>query len=180
MSDAAILATFSDLKLIRGRKVAQLIFEVPIEDAQKATNALGFPDPAGEQWYGIARVSTGGQTPRHGAKGREEGLTPPVEPNPGPAVQGIGPGKGGAALGAAAPPKPNSTRAVMMAKDPEFWEYLRYSGLSVVESAEAAEAHLKFLCNVSSKKELNERGKAAEAFERLRRDFQSWRHVRAA
>ena len=36
----AIKATFSDFKLIKGRKVAQLIFEVPIEATDAALAAL--------------------------------------------------------------------------------------------------------------------------------------------
>ncbi len=52
---AAIRATFADFKLIKGRRVAQLVFEVPIEEADKATQTLGgMPQPATERWCGIA------------------------------------------------------------------------------------------------------------------------------
>jgi hypothetical protein len=52
---SAIKATFSDFKLIKTRKVAQLVMEVPIEQADAAVKALGgLPTFAEEQWVGIA------------------------------------------------------------------------------------------------------------------------------
>ena len=53
----AVLATFSDFKIVKGRKVAQLILEVPLEGAQAALVALGgVPQPDSAQWVGIAPV----------------------------------------------------------------------------------------------------------------------------
>ncbi len=52
---AAIRATFSDFKLIKGRRCAQLVFEVPIEEADAAVRTIGgMPQPATERWCGIA------------------------------------------------------------------------------------------------------------------------------
>ena len=52
---SAIKATFSDFKLVKTRKVAQLVMEVPIEQADAAVKALGgLPTFAEEQWVGIA------------------------------------------------------------------------------------------------------------------------------
>lgn len=51
----AIQATFSDFKLVKSRKVAQLVMEVPIEQADHAVKALGgLPQFSSEQWVGIA------------------------------------------------------------------------------------------------------------------------------
>lgn len=53
----AIRATFSDFKLIRTRKVAQLVMEVPLEQANAALKALGgVPQAETEQWVGIAPI----------------------------------------------------------------------------------------------------------------------------
>lgn len=53
----AVLATFSDFKIVKGRKQAQFIFEVPLEGAQSALEALGgVPQPDSAQWVGIAPV----------------------------------------------------------------------------------------------------------------------------
>lgn len=43
-------ATFCNLKNIQGRKVVQLIFEVPIEQAEKACMVLGWPDAIDPKW----------------------------------------------------------------------------------------------------------------------------------
>ena len=55
---AAFSATYSDLKVIRGRKVVQFVFEVPIEAAGHAMNILGgMPNPMAEKWFAIARLN---------------------------------------------------------------------------------------------------------------------------
>ena len=58
MSDpAAFRATYSDWKLIRTRKCVQLVFEVPIEESNKAYEVLGgMPNPACEVWCAVARL----------------------------------------------------------------------------------------------------------------------------
>jgi hypothetical protein len=55
---AAIRATFSDFRLIKGRKQAQLILEVPIEEADNAIAALGgIPQPHSDRWVAVARLN---------------------------------------------------------------------------------------------------------------------------
>jgi hypothetical protein len=57
MSDTAFQATFSDFRLVKGRKVCQIVLEVPIEGADKALSVLGgLPNPAEERWVGVARI----------------------------------------------------------------------------------------------------------------------------
>lgn len=57
MTAAAFKATFSDFRLVRGRKVATLMFEVPIEGADAALAALGgLPRPDAETWVAVARL----------------------------------------------------------------------------------------------------------------------------
>ncbi len=54
----AIRATYSDLKLVKTRKVLQLIFEVPIEEADNALRVLGgMPRADAETWVGIAPIT---------------------------------------------------------------------------------------------------------------------------
>jgi hypothetical protein len=66
-SDTAFQATFSDFRLVRGRKCCQLIFEVPIEASNNALEVLGgIPNPEKEIWVGIARINK--QHPRVGKK----------------------------------------------------------------------------------------------------------------
>jgi len=160
---AAILATFSDFRLIKGRKQAQLVFEVPMEKAKEALDNLGMPDPAGGTWFAIVKTTL-------------------KDSGPLPTTNDTGPDKaeGGASKGEVAPPSPtlNSTRAVMLAKDPEFWGFVDHCGIAKPTTPEGAESAIKFMCQVQSKRELNERGKASEAFDRLRSQFFAWRQDR--
>lgn len=59
MSDAAFKATFHNIKNVMGRKVAQVILEVPIEQAPAVTRALGWPDPQNPAWVGVALMKEG-------------------------------------------------------------------------------------------------------------------------
>jgi len=53
MTDA-IPATFAKFQQVSGRKVLQLVFEVPIEAAKQAFDLLGYPTPGTESWVAIA------------------------------------------------------------------------------------------------------------------------------
>ncbi|MFG1462319.1 hypothetical protein V5F77_05410 [Xanthobacter sp. DSM 24535] len=55
-SPAAIQATYSDLKIVKGRKVAQIICEIPLEQAEAFVAAFGMPLGATETWVAIARL----------------------------------------------------------------------------------------------------------------------------
>lgn len=58
MEPAAFKATFSDFRLVKGRKQAQFVFEVPLEQADKALDCLGgVPRSDNETWVGIAKLS---------------------------------------------------------------------------------------------------------------------------
>ena len=51
---APIKATFSDFRIVKGRKVAQLVMELPIELADEALRSLGgLPQGATERWCAI-------------------------------------------------------------------------------------------------------------------------------
>jgi hypothetical protein len=61
MTDAAIKATFSSYRPVLGRKVLQLIFEVPIEAQEYTFAALGYPVPDQSLWVGIAKLNLDAQ-----------------------------------------------------------------------------------------------------------------------
>lgn len=57
---AAFSASYSDWRIVKGRKVVQIIFEVPIEAAGHAYNVLGgMPNFGSEDWFAIARLNKG-------------------------------------------------------------------------------------------------------------------------
>jgi hypothetical protein len=54
---SAIRATYSDWKLVRTRQIVQIVFEVPLAEADLAYEVLGgMPNPASEQWFAIAPI----------------------------------------------------------------------------------------------------------------------------
>jgi hypothetical protein len=55
----AFKATYSDWKLVKTRQVVQIVFEVPLAEADSAYELLGgMPAPASERWFGIAALAT--------------------------------------------------------------------------------------------------------------------------
>lgn len=50
----AINAELSNYKLINGRKVMQIILEVPLEHAGHVIEILGWPNPAESKYVGVA------------------------------------------------------------------------------------------------------------------------------
>src|SRR3954464_13315833 len=62
---AAIQACFSDFRIVKGRKVAQLVLEVSLEQADNALTILGgIPQQATERWVAVARLN-GVAKPEH-------------------------------------------------------------------------------------------------------------------
>ena len=54
----AIRACYSEWRLIKTRSAVQLIFEVPLHDADAAYQVLGgMPQPGSEQWFAIAAIT---------------------------------------------------------------------------------------------------------------------------
>lgn len=53
----ALSGTYADLKFIKTRSVAQLVIEVPIENANDVVSLLGVPTPGSEVWVAVARLN---------------------------------------------------------------------------------------------------------------------------
>jgi hypothetical protein len=56
MTKAAITGNYADFKLVKTRSVAQIVIEVPIEQAQEALSLFGIPQPASEIPVAVARL----------------------------------------------------------------------------------------------------------------------------
>ena len=55
MNDKAIIkGVYADYRRVKGRKVLQVIVEVPLEQAPLVHEAFGEPDPAGDTWVAVA------------------------------------------------------------------------------------------------------------------------------
>ena len=60
---AAFSATYSDWRVIKGRKVVQIVFEVPLEASGHAYNVLGgMPNFGDDEWFAVARLENKKET----------------------------------------------------------------------------------------------------------------------
>lgn len=145
----AISATFSDFRIVKGRKVAQLIFETPLEAADEALRMLGgLPRPDAERWVGIAPL-----------KAKPTAVPAPVATD--------------------APPKerrpfhtlPRSQQAALLCNDHRFRKWWM-QGSEV--PADLMDANIKAHFRINSKRELDPPGPLSEAWDglvaRYRRD----------
>ena len=57
MTAAAIQASYSDFKLIKSRSQAQIVLEIPIENAEAFLKAFGVPQPGHEKPVAIALLN---------------------------------------------------------------------------------------------------------------------------
>lgn len=157
---AAFLATYSDWKLIRTRQCVQLVFELPLHDADKAYNALGgMPNSGAEVWCGISRIDPnkiGAGPPKE-----EDRATPSDHPPPNSRKP-------------VAPEKRLTVRAAILSNDPLFQRYLRIIG-NVVENDASAAAYIREFCQVVSRKDILPGTKAAIRLDSLESAFIGWR-----
>lgn len=155
---AALRGTFSDFKLIRSRKICQLVIEVPLEQADAALQALGgIPNPADERWVAVARLNPESkQAPREESdeEGRRRRFT---EMNP-------------------------AAQIAMSCQAPSFREYLRrYKNGNLPDDAEACDLWLKGFLGVQSKTEVVRGTEAFETWNELRGSYDVWlKYERAA
>jgi hypothetical protein len=75
---AAFRGTYSDWRLVKTRAVVQIIFEVPLADADAAYEILGgMPVHGKERWFGIAALkSTAEEAPRNVPSGSSPSTRP--------------------------------------------------------------------------------------------------------
>lgn len=148
---AAIQAAFADFKLVRGRKVAQLVFEVPIEQADAALAALGgLPSSIDERWCGIARLDLSK------ASAPASNIAIPKEK------------RRFAEL-------PIATQAALLCGREAFWRFMRevMDYQSARDEASTASA-LRTWCGVSSRSDLANNSEAAAVFVELSLQFEAW------
>lgn len=149
----AISASFADFRIVKGRKVAQLIFETPLEAADEALRMLGgLPRPDAERWVGIAPLV-----------GKPHAEQRPEAPHPSPEK-----------VKESTPflHKPRSQQAGMLLNDPQFrawWGPDDGSEWNTVEADRALKAQL----HIESKRDLDQPGPAADAWDRLVAQFRA-------
>lgn len=57
MTDAVMRGAYSDFKVIKSRKVIQMVIEFPIESSANFVEMFGIPQPHEEQWVAVALMN---------------------------------------------------------------------------------------------------------------------------
>ena len=167
--ESAILAQFSDWRTVKGRKVLQLIFEVPLEEQAKVLTHLGAPMPLADLWCGIARVARKGKAGETGAA--------PVVSGSSMAASDETPPAGNSKPKRRWQDMPPSQRAALLTKDGRFWAYLESQGFLGTELA--ADGFIKSHCGIQSKGELKPGNNVENLrFEDLEGNFKAWSQAR--
>lgn len=151
---AAFQATFSDFKLIRGRKVAQVVLEVPMEKADEALSALGgLPRPDAERWVAVARLVPGAEK----AVGGQTAEPLPTEPKERKPFDSL----------------PYAQQSALKCSDEAFQRFLVEMHEAEPGEEGAADA-VRAYCGVASRSEIKANTQAAGAWRDLLGRYRLW------
>ncbi len=148
----AFRATYSDIKLVKTRKVVQFVFEVPVEAADNAMRLLGgMPRPDQEQWVGIAPITedaaTRAPTPAEKPKRRMADLS-------------------------------RAQQAGILCNDDCFVNFLMHHyEMKVLASRSLTESAADFVrafCKVTSRAQLDSEPDRGEMWDHLRTEYDAW------
>lgn len=160
MTSARIIrAEYSDFRMVKTRKVLQLVFEVPIEQASDALNKLGFPNPSDSVWCAVAVLDEKASAPV--AQLDEHRSSNPADAGSSPA-------------GCAKPRRPFhelplSQQCAIRCSDKQFQKYI-----GVESDEEAAEVVRDVWLHVESRSVLDANSVAAGRWSRLEAQFKRW------
>ena len=178
MTAAAFRATYADWKVIKGRKVVQIVFELPLEHADQAYQVLGgMPIAASEIWCAIARLKNEGE-----AASQQQGE------QAGEARQDARPGGGNGAASrnsvVRAPRRfkdlPYAQQAALRCNEPVFWAFLREVMAYEPSSADDAAEAVRERCDVGSRSEIKAGTEAGIRWERINDQFEAWKAAEGA
>lgn len=177
-ADDLVKATFSDFRMVKTRKVLQIVCEVPLEQAQRALKILGVPDPGAETWVALAVLDLSKQDAQEKAVGHPDGnqAQPPQTP------AGDGPIAGGNTPKARRPfhELPLSQQAAIRCGEPSFQEWcgfgphVRFSDGAIPterERADGAASRVRQDCDVESRSELDTNPEAAARWRALETQY---------
>jgi hypothetical protein len=156
MTAAAFRAEYADWKLIRTRKVVQIVLEVPVETADEAYAVLGGMPVTGQSvWCAVARLKEGGEAHRPELHTTGHDNAPPV---PAPAQPGRA--------------KSPAQVAGYLCTLPPFWKFLREEcGRAEVRDEDSAAVAVRSICGVKHRSEIT---KDNTGWRDLRFGFRVW------
>jgi hypothetical protein len=147
---AAIKGSFADFRLVKTRKLAQVVIEIPIEEADHALTVLGgLPRSDGERWVAIARLTkAGADRPSNPADNLGSDTSTPIKASP-----------------ATKRERTPAERAAFLCTLPEFRKWYG------APTEEAAAHQMRAECGVSSRAQITTNPDAHEAFKRIEDAF---------
>lgn len=166
MTAAVIKATYSDWKLIKTRGVVQMIFEVPLNEADSAYQVVGgMPDAAGERWFAIARLDP--EKVKGGEANNRRSISEPDKTPPAPAPDQPARAKSWHDMSPA-------QQAGMLCAYPAFINFLRAEyNSSIISNADAA-VHVRSLCGVDSRADIDKSSAAQMRWRNLVSQYRAW------
>lgn len=189
---AAFRATYSDWRLIKGRKVVQVVFELPLEAADEAYTALGgMPNPAAEVWCAVARLNIAGAGASP-ASGLRTTVDEPEQHNPGGSHALVPDDEPSCDVPASDEPAPERARkswydmtaaqqAGILCNDDGFCKYLRdeYSAIYNATSGPANQSEraaqvVRRICGVASRNLIERNPTATVKWRNLVSDYRAW------
>lgn len=160
MKDAAVFqGSYTDLKFVKSRSVAQVIVELPIERAADFVAAFGAPLPGAEIPVALARIAPA--KPASEPRNAPDKASEPKERRKFSAM----------ALPA---------QAAMRCNEPEFRLFIghRLYGPACVTAVgpDRAAEEVREICGVTSRSQISDADESGERWRSLDREYLEWRH----
>lgn len=153
----AFQATYSDFKLIRTRKVVQIVLEVPVEHANAVLDVLGgMPDPSKESWVGVALIRPDTAKPQ-----------PADQPRPAGAKRDWR-------------DLPPQQQAGIRCEEPTFLAFLKEQRSDDWHESQGAAECVRLICGVESRADLGTNQRARMIWKQLNDQFEAWKQVEHA
>ena len=176
-SPAAFQATYADWRLVKGRKVCQIILEVPLEAANAVLDVLGgMPDPAQSLWLGVARLngtasavnpelpSPSSHQTSPGNFDATGGVSPPL-----PGTDGRKPGTQSKPWSSMSP----AQQAGILCNEKDFRQFISMHYGDAYKHLSPAE-FVRELCGVKSRKDIASNHKSRVIWHQLVEDYRVW------
>lgn len=171
MPAAAFQATFTDWRLVKGRKVVQVVLEIPIEQADQAYQVLGgMPDPGSSVWCAVARL-------------KQESEVMPTATTAIPRTTETAPAS--TSEPSARAPKAfremsYAQQAGILCSDKKFWRFLSEEYCDVneaIQTEDEAVLVIRGICLVDSRRDIVPGSVAARAWRELVDHYRVWELV---
>jgi hypothetical protein len=145
---AAIQGDYTDLRFVKGRKVIQVVIELPIEAGEAFVKAFGTPNPATGTPVALARIVPESERKKESA----------VVERPGRRWNELS----------------RAQQAGIACNEKGFWTFLYEKGWNVSEADHAAEA-VRTICAVDTRSRLDvETSGAGKVWDKLYSEYQTW------